>query len=84
MSDFVFELDRAGVRELLQSSEMAEAVREFSDQVLANAGGSSAGYDMNVQTDNRAVGRVFCSDKKGYRDNTENNTLLKALRCKDD
>lgn len=83
MSNIVFELNSAGVRELLQSSEMAEVVREFSGQVLANAGGSSAGYGMNVQTGNRAVGRVFCNDSKGLRDNSENNTLLKALRCEE-
>jgi len=83
MSKRGFELNREGVRELLQSAEMAGVIREFSDQVLANAGGQSAGYGMNVQTGHRAVGRVYCRDKSGFKDNTENNTLLKALRCKE-
>ena len=75
-----FKLDRKGVRELLTSAEMANVIREYSDHVLSNAGGASAGYGMNVQTGHRAVGRVYCRDEAGYADNSENNTLLKALR----
>jgi hypothetical protein len=73
---FKFELNRKGVRELLTSPEMAEVIREASQQVANNAGD---GYESNVQTANRAVGRVFAATDKAYKDNNENNTLLKAL-----
>lgn len=75
-----FKLNRKGVAELLKSPEMAEVIRDASDGVLQRAGGSSAGYSMNVQIHNRAVGRVYPYNATGQRDNNENNTLLKALK----
>ena len=76
---FKFELNRAGVRELLQSEEMSKVIREYTSQVEANAGGSSAGYESNVQTHNRVVGRVYASTESGQKKNESDNTLLKAL-----
>ena len=72
-----FVLNRAGVRELLKSSEMAGAVREAGKRVQANAGD---GYSMNVQMKNRAVCRVYAYTREAVRQNYRNNTLLKALR----
>lgn len=72
-----FELNKSGVRELLKSAEMAEVIDEYTSRVADNAGN---GYGHNVQTANRAVGRVFAESAEAERDNSENNTLLKALR----
>lgn len=76
MSDFRFELNGAGVRELLQSPEMAELIGEQTAQVAGRAG---AGYAHDVQTHNRVVGRVYPDSKDAVKDNYKNNTLLNAL-----
>jgi hypothetical protein len=76
MSKHGFELDRKGVRELLTSPEMAEVIREACQTVAGNAGN---GYSFNVQTANRAVGRVIADTAEARKENNENNTLLKAL-----
>lgn len=76
MSKVKFVLNPAGVREILQSPEIADAVKEYTRQVQARAGD---GYEMSVMTVNRAVGRVTAETKEAKRDNSKNNTLLKAL-----
>lgn len=79
MSKQGFVLDKKGVRELLTSPEMATVIGEYCDTVLQNAGGQSKGYTSNVQTSKRAVGRVYAFSGSAIKDNSENNTLLKAL-----
>lgn len=81
MSKVKFVLNRAGVRELLQSQEMQAVIEEATQNVLTNAGGQSAGYDANVITGkNRVVGRVYADTIRAKRSNSKHNTLLKALR----
>lgn len=76
MSDFRFELDSAGVRELLQSPEMVSVISDMTAIVASNAGD---GYDYDTQVRNRAVGRVWAESKEAKRDNEDNNTLLRSL-----
>ena len=76
MSKVKVELIGSGVRELLKSSEMKEAVSEAAQKVRDNAGD---GYTCDVQVSNRAVARVYADSFRAYRDNKKNNTLLKAL-----
>lgn len=76
MSKVKFVLNRAGVREILQSPEIAAAVKDYTNQVQGRAG---AGYEASVMTKNRAVGRVTAETREAKRDNSKNNTLLKAL-----
>ena len=77
MSDFRFELNEAGVRELLQSAEMNEIITAYTDQINAEAG---EGYEGDVQTGkNRIVGMVKAVSKEAIEDNEENNTLLRAI-----
>lgn len=71
-----FVLDRKGVRELLTSPEMAKVIGEYT-QAVENAAGD--GYGSNVQTANRAVGRVYAASAKAAKDNNDNNTLVKAI-----
>lgn len=77
MSKVKVELISSGVRELLKCDEIAEVVREATNQVQANAG---SGYEASFQISNRAVGRVKAGTYLAHRDNLKNNTLLKALR----
>lgn len=73
---FKFKLNGKGVRELFTSPEMAKVIGDASQRVANNAGD---GYESNVQTANRAVGRVVAVTAEAYKDNNENNTLIKAL-----
>lgn len=75
-----FELNHAGVRELLQSEGMKSVVQMYTDTVLANVGGTSAGYKGDVIIGrNRAVGRVSVDSDKARQDNENSNSLLKGL-----
>lgn len=75
---FKFKLNRAGVRELLKSPEIASAVREAGERVRDNAG---RGFSLNSQSGKRrTIVRVYAYTKEAIRDAYDNNALLKALR----
>lgn len=76
MSKIKVELIQSGVRELLKSPEIQARVQEVTAAVSRNVG---AGYESNVQVSNRAVGRVWAETASARKDNSKNNTLLKAL-----
>ena len=76
MSDFKFVLNRAGVRELMQSQEMQDVLVEFAGQVAENAGD---GYDVYIGT-NRANVSVVTATEDAAADNLDHNTLEKAIR----
>lgn len=71
-----FELNYAGVGELLKSGEMKSALISYANQVANRAG---AGYVAYVAP-TRAVVSVETGTEEAYRDNLENNTLEKAIR----
>ena len=74
---FRFELNRAGVRELLQSGEMAAIVTSLGSNVLSRVG---AGYEISTITgQNRVNCRVAAVTYEAKKENLENNSLLKAL-----
>lgn len=71
------ELNRAGVRELLMSEEMAGICRELAEGVAANAG---EGYGVDVHYGkNRVNASVGARTEEAEKDNLKNNTLIKAL-----
>lgn len=77
MSKFKFELDHAGVRDLLQSSEMAQVCESYARDVQARAG---AGYEVNTYVGKTRVNAsVHAETHEARQDNFNNNTLLKAL-----
>lgn len=77
MSDFRFELDREGVRELLLSDEMAEVCESHAREIQQRAGD---GYELSVYKGrNRVNASVHAETDEALHDNYENNTLLKAL-----
>ena len=77
MSKKVFELNYAGVGELLRSKEMGSVLSEYAGQVVSRAG-TGYGYKLG-QTGQRAKATVFTASHAAIRDNSENNSLLKAL-----
>ena len=77
MSKAKFELNRAGVRELLRSQEMMNICREYADGVQARAGD---GYEVTTHVGrNRVNASVHAGTYEARKDNYDNNTLLKAL-----
>lgn len=78
--NFEFDLNKAGVRELLQCSEMATIIQSEVDRVEGNARSSGKNYEGSVITGkNRVVGSVIAADYAARKDNFQNNTLLKVL-----
>jgi hypothetical protein len=78
MAKVKFVLDRAGVRELLLSSEMEAVIQEHVDRVQHNCGSE---YEGSVKKGkNRVQGRVETATEHAYYSNLNNNTLLKGLK----
>ena len=76
MSKVKFELDRAGVRELLKSPEAMGICKEYASAIRNRAGD---GYEMDTYVGaNRVNASVYAATYEARRDNYENNTLLKA------
>lgn len=74
---FKFELNRQGVRELLQSSEMGNICTEYARSVAAAAGD---GYEVSSMVGaTRVNARVSPANAHAYYSNLKYNTLLKAL-----
>lgn len=74
MADGRFVLNKAGVGELLKSSEMMSVLESYADKVADNAG---EGYKTFVGFDRAHVSVRTVTDE-AYQDNLDNNTLLKA------
>lgn len=72
------ELNRAGVRELLQSSEMMTICKEHADAALQTLG---EGYEVTTHTGKSRVNAEIAAVTSEARiDNAKNNSILKALK----
>lgn len=77
MSNYRFELNREGVKQLMKSAEM-QAVLEETAQHIAD--GAEGEYKVNALTGKtRANAEVSCADAKTYYENLRSNTLLKSM-----
>lgn len=78
-----FELNRAGVAELLKSGEMQSALKKYGLQVQSNAmsgEGSHNNYGLTIGNGTvRAHANIYVEDKETYYSNLKHNTLIKAL-----
>ncbi len=78
MSKVKIKLNRAGVRELLKSQEMANCCMQEARRVQTSAG---ANYQAEVRNyPERTGAAVFPANAEGYYDNLNNNTLLRSLK----
>lgn len=78
MAKVKFQLNRAGVRELLRSGEMMGICQEYAQGIQNRAGD---GYEADTYIGkNRVNAMVYAATQKAKRDNLENNTLLKAVK----
>ena len=77
MSNFVFKLNRKGVAELMKSQEMRAVLKEHATTIKGRAGD---GYEQDIHVGkNRANAMVKAETFKARKDNSKNNTLLKAV-----
>ena len=77
MSNFVFKLNRKGIAELMKSQEMQGVLKEHATTIKNRAGG---GYEQDIYVGkNRANAMVKAETFKAKKDNSKNNTLLKAV-----
>lgn len=77
MSNFRFELNPAGVRELMQSSEMMSIVEGKARQAIAALG---PGYEMDTMTGkNRVNAEVRAATAAAALENGRTNSILKAV-----
>ena len=77
MSNFVFKLNRKGVAELMKSQAMQSVLKEHATTIKNRAGD---GYEQDVYVGkNRANAMVKAETFKARKDNSKNNTLLKAV-----
>lgn len=77
MGDVKIVLDEDGVRELLRSEEAKSICKEFADKALAQLG---ADYEVTTWTGpNRVNASVHATTYLARKDNSENNTILKAV-----
>lgn len=77
MSSKTFELDRRGVRYLLRSDEMMQAVKAEADAAVSTLG---AGYEADTHVGkNRVNASVYAVTAAAKRENLSQNTILKAV-----
>lgn len=78
MSKVDFKLNRSGVRELLKSQEMQAMLNEKASGIRNRCG---VGYSNDVRAGkNRAIAMVKADTPEARNDNSENNTILKAVK----
>lgn len=73
-----FQLNRAGVRELLSSSEMEQICMSYAGNALSRLG---AGYEVgSYHGKNRVNAEVRAESFQAKRENLKNNSILKAVK----
>lgn len=79
MSDFIFKLNKQGVKELLQCDEM-RAIIESHAAEMAEELGDGYSYEMGTSTKDGRVRAIVKTDSdKAKKENLEKNTILKAV-----
>lgn len=77
MSDFKFELNHDGVRELLIGSEMMSICEGYANRAKSQLG---EGYSVSTHRGkNRVNASVSAQTYKARQENAENNSILKAV-----
>ena len=78
MSKMKFELNRAGVRALMQSEEMQAILKDKANNALNSLG---EGYKSDAYVGKtRANAMVYADTYKAKKDNLKNNSILKAVK----
>lgn len=77
MDKVKIELNSSGIRQLLKSEEMEQMLKQQAEQVRARCG---SGYSTDLyQASSRVIAGVFAETAEAAKQNSRENTLLKAL-----
>ena len=77
MDKVKMELNSSGIRQLLKSEEMGQMLKQQAEQVRARCG---SGYSTDLyQASSRVIAGVFAETAEAAKQNSRENTLLKAL-----
>lgn len=77
MADMKFVLNRDGVRELMQSDDMVNVLNAYAQRAMGSLGD---GYEVTTYVGKtRANARITAVTNEAKRENSEHNTLLKAV-----
>ena len=77
MSKVKIELNSNGVKELLKSSEMMAICEQHANRALSRLG---EGYIVTTMTGKTRVNAsIYAESYQAKKENSENNTILKAL-----
>lgn len=72
-----FELDRAGVRELLKSEKSEDMVKEIADKAQGVLGD---GYEVSTyRGKNRVNASIYAETYQARQENAKTNSILKAI-----
>ena len=78
MSNVKIKLDRRGIRKLLRSQEMQHCLNSIAFSAASRLG---EGYEANYYTaKTRAVAEVAAVSQKARKENSDTNSILKALK----
>ena len=78
MSKVKFELNQKGVAELMKSAAMQDVLKGHASRIKNRVG---EGYEQDIYVGkNRANAQVWAATNEARKDNSKNNTLLKAMR----
>lgn len=77
MDKVKIELNSSGIRQLLKSEEMGQMLKQQAEQVRVRCG---SGYSTDLyQASSRVIAGVFAETAEAAKQNSRENTLLKAL-----
>ena len=77
MDKVKIEPNSSGIRQLLKSEEMGQMLKQQAEQVRARCG---SGYSTDLyQASSRVIAGVFAETAEAAKQNSRENTLLKAL-----
>lgn len=72
-----FELNREGVKELMQSKEMMAVCRQYADAAMSSLG---SGYEVSEMVGKTRVNvQIEAATFRARQENLQNNTILKSL-----
>lgn len=77
MAKVKIELNSSGIRQFLKSEEMGQMLKQQAEQVRARCG---SGYSTDLyQASSRVIAGLFAETAEAAKQNSRENTLLKAL-----
>lgn len=77
MDKVKIELNSSGIRQFLKSEEMGQMLKQQAEQIRSRCG---SGYSTDLyQASSRVIAGVFAETAEAAKQNSRENTLLKAL-----